>query len=94
MTNTPQIDLHEENIEKKTIRRQHCKYFINITSIEQSFKSLGQSQRHLLSKLHIKMLAKVRPNGDPTTTPSTCLHLLLNVKKDSLVAMLSKLRKS
>ena len=38
MTNTPQIDLHEENIEKKTIRRQHCKYFINITSIEQRFQ--------------------------------------------------------
>ena len=41
------------------------------------------------------MLAKAGPNGDPIATPSTCLlYLLLNIKKDSLVAMLSKLRKS
>ena len=29
------------------------------------FKSLGQSLSHLFSKLHVKMLAKAGPNGDP-----------------------------
>ena len=33
-------------------------------------KSLGQSWSHFLSKLHIKMLAKARPYGDPTATQS------------------------
>ena len=36
-------------------------------------KSLGQSRSHILSKLHIKMLAKAGPNGDPIATPSACL---------------------
>ena len=40
------------------------------------------------------MLAKAGPNGDPIATPSTCLYLLFDKKKDSLVAMLCKLRKS
>ena len=39
------------------------------------------------------MLAKAWPNGDPITTLSTCLCLLLNLKKDSMVAMLSKFQK-
>ena len=40
------------------------------------------------------MLAKAGDNGDPIATPSTCLkYLLLNIKKDSLVAMLSNIQK-
>ena len=76
-------------------RRKQYKYSIDITSVKKTgLKSLGQSQSHLLSKLHIKMLAKAGPNGDFTATPSTCLqYLLLNIKKFSLVAMLNKLRK-
>ena len=57
-------------------------------------KLLGQSQSYLLSKLHIKMLSTAGPNGDSIATPSTCLYLLLNMKKVSLVAMLRKLQKS
>ena len=38
------------------------------------------------------MLAKAEGNGDPIATPSTCLeYLLLNVKNDSIVAILAKL---
>ena len=38
------------------------------------------------------MLAKTEPNKHPIATPLTCLYyLLLNVNKDSLVAMLSRL---
>ena len=41
------------------------------------------------------MSAKVGTNGDPIATPSTYIkYLLLNVKIDSLVAMINKLRKS
>ena len=41
------------------------------------------------------MLAKAGPNGDPIAAPSTCLkYLLLNIKKVSSVAILSKLQKS
>ena len=41
------------------------------------------------------MLAKTEPNKHPIATPSTCLYyLFLNVNKDSLVVMLSRLRKS
>ena len=41
------------------------------------------------------MFAKAGPNENPIATPSTHLqYLLLNVKNDSLVAMLSKLRNS
>ena len=37
------------------------------------------------------MLAKAGSNGDPIATPSTCLqYFLLNKKKDSFAAMLSK----
>ena len=39
------------------------------------------------------MLVKAGLNRDDTATPSSCLYLLLNVRKDSLVAMLSKLQK-
>ena len=43
---------------------------------------------------HKDELAKTGPNGDLIATQSICLlYLLLNVKKDSLVAMLSKLPK-
>ena len=50
-------------------------------------KSLGQSGSHLLSKLHIKMLAKTGPNGDPIATPSTCLYYVVKyVDKVPLLA--------
>ena len=42
-----------------------------------------------------KILANIGPGGDPIATPSTWIkNLLLNVKKDSLVAKFSKSRKS
>ena len=44
-----------------------------ITSIETGLRLLGQSRSHLVSKRHIKVLAKAEPNGDPTATPSTCV---------------------
>ena len=41
------------------------------------------------------MLAKAGPNGDSVAMLSTCLHyLLLKMKNDSLVTLLSKLQKS
>ena len=41
------------------------------------------------------MLAKAGDNGDPIATPSACLkYLLLNIKKDSLVAMLRNIQKT
>ena len=45
-------------------------------------KSLGQSRSHLLSKLHVKILAKARSNGDPIPARPTCLkYFLLDVKR-------------
>ena len=37
------------------------------------YRTVGQFQSHLLSKLHIKMLTKAGGNGNLRATPSTCL---------------------
>ena len=45
---------------------------LNICHQQQSLKSLWEYRSHLLSKLHIKVLAKAGPDKDPIATPSSC----------------------
>ena len=76
-------------------RRKQYKYIINIPSIEDRLQIMGVILCHLLSKLHIKILARAGPNWGPIATPSVCLwNLFLNIINDCLVAMVIKLRKT
>ena len=73
-------------------REENNTNIINIPSIED--RLWGQSLSHLFPKLHLKILGRAGPNGDPIATPSICLqNLLLNLRNKSLVATVSKLRK-
>ena len=76
-------------------RTKQCKCVINITSIDHRFEVITTISKPIISKTTHQNVAKARPNEDPTATPSTCLwYFLLKVNKDSLVAMVSRLRKS